>query len=297
MSTSRWLDLDGRVHFVEHEGPDGPPPFVLVHGLGGSHRNWMRLAPLLAEHARTYAIDMRGFGFTPLGPHRSTIAHNVALVTRFIEQVAGARAVIAGNSTGGVVSVFLAAARPDLAEGMILVDAALPGVAVRVEPLVLAAFSAMMVPGLGERVSAARVRRLGLDGVQRETLKLVTADVERVPADVLEAHLEMARLRGDMPWALPAFHQLTRSLIPTLLRGPRYRRMARAVRALTLVVHGVRDRLVPIAAARAITAHRPDWRLVQLPDLGHAPMLEDPGAVADAILPWARRLAEHARAR
>ena len=52
---SKWVDLDGPVHYVDHGGPAGAPLAVLVHGLGGSHANW---APF-AELFRFVRVDWR----------------------------------------------------------------------------------------------------------------------------------------------------------------------------------------------------------------------------------------------
>src|SRR5687768_13853359 len=52
--------LGGPVHAVELPGHG--PPFVLVHGLGGSHLNWAPVAPLLqrATGRRVLALDLVG---------------------------------------------------------------------------------------------------------------------------------------------------------------------------------------------------------------------------------------------
>src|SRR3954453_4067979 len=42
---SRWADLDGPVHYVDFGGPDDGALVVCVHGLGGSHANWLAIAP------------------------------------------------------------------------------------------------------------------------------------------------------------------------------------------------------------------------------------------------------------
>ena len=68
---SRWVDLDGATHYVDHGGPDGAPVLVMVHGLGGSHANWAALAPLLTDCYRVLALDLAGFGLTRPGPHRT----------------------------------------------------------------------------------------------------------------------------------------------------------------------------------------------------------------------------------
>ena len=44
---SRTIDLDGPVHYADFGGTG--PTLVLVHGLGGSHVNWMAVGPALAH--------------------------------------------------------------------------------------------------------------------------------------------------------------------------------------------------------------------------------------------------------
>src|SRR5206468_1501811 len=62
---TRTVDVDGPVAYVEwpSERPGGGgPTFVCVHGLGGSHVNWMLVGPRLAAHGRVLALDLAGFG-------------------------------------------------------------------------------------------------------------------------------------------------------------------------------------------------------------------------------------------
>ncbi len=280
------VDLDGPVHVVRHDGPSDGPTFVLVHGLGGHHGNWVRLAPPLAERGSVLIPDLRGFGVTPLGPHRSTLEHNQAMLARLIRREAGGDAIVVGNSTGGLLTLRLAVAEPGLARGAILVDAAVPGGSTEIELRIALSFAALMIPRLGEQVTRHRTRKYGFEAIARDTLQLCTVDPDLVPPDVFEAHMAMAREREAMPWAGDAFVQLARSLVVALLRRRRFLAMVDEVAAPVLMLHGAQDRLVPAPAARAIAARRTDWGYVEFPHLGHAPMLEDPGALIDAIDDW-----------
>jgi pimeloyl-ACP methyl ester carboxylesterase len=53
-----------------------------------------------------------------------------------------------------------------------------------------------------------------------------------------------------------------------------------------LVLHGRRDRLVPVAFAEAELRRHPTWRGRIFPDLGHAPMLEAPGRWLAEVADW-----------
>jgi pimeloyl-ACP methyl ester carboxylesterase len=67
-----------------------------------------------------------------------------------------------------------------------------------------------------------------------------------------------------------------------------------SISAPVLLVHGDRDRLVPVAAARDIARRHPSWRYLELADVGHVPQLQVPERLAEDVLGW---LAETAPAR
>ncbi len=63
-----------------------------------------------------------------------------------------------------------------------------------------------------------------------------------------------------------------------------------AINRPTLLIFGEHDRLVPVAAGRAIAERRPDWAFRVHPDLGHVPQIEDPAWTARMIREWTGEL-------
>jgi len=53
-----------------------------------------------------------------------------------------------------------------------------------------------------------------------------------------------------------------------------------------LHLHGARDLLVPLGAARRMAEGRTDWRLDVARDIGHAPMLETPVWTGLRVAEW-----------
>jgi pimeloyl-ACP methyl ester carboxylesterase len=53
-----------------------------------------------------------------------------------------------------------------------------------------------------------------------------------------------------------------------------------------LLLHGRRDRLVPVAFAEAELARHPGWRGRFFPDLGHIPQMEAPGRWLAEVADW-----------
>src|SRR5438067_11561705 len=86
---SRWIDLDGPLHYLDYGGPADGPLVVAVHGLGGSAVNWSAVAPLLTHRCRVLAPDLAGHGLTRSLGRGTRVAANRALLHRFVDAVAG----------------------------------------------------------------------------------------------------------------------------------------------------------------------------------------------------------------
>lgn len=278
-------DLDGPIHYLDFGGTGRP--LVMVHGLGGSSLNWMAVGPEIANSYHAIAIDLAGFGQTPLFRRSAAVGGNAELVHEFIEKVIGEPVAIMGNSMGGHIAVLEAAAHPAWVHEMILVDPAIPGVHVtRPEPARLGVMAALTVPGLAEILLQRRVRVLGPEGLVHETLAIVCADPSRVPREVVDAHIRLTSERDKLGRQNGrAFLQASRS-IGLRMADPRFWLQVARVRAPTLVIHGSLDRLIPVAAARELARRRPDWTLDVLDGVGHVPMMEAPDMFIAALNAW-----------
>ncbi len=69
-----------------------------------------------------------------------------------------------------------------------------------------------------------------------------------------------------------------------------YRATSASIRVPTLVVHGTADSVIPIAKAKEMADRIPDADLVEIPQCGHAPPLERPEPVTDALLEFVSSL-------
>jgi pimeloyl-ACP methyl ester carboxylesterase len=296
---SRWTDLGGPVHYLDFGGPDQGPMIVCVHGLGGSAVNWTAIAPLLTDRYRLLAPDLAGHGLTRSQGRGTDVLANRVLLHRFIESVPGSPVILMGNSMGGMISLLEASAAASAVTGLILLDPALPFVPARPDPLVAALFALSVTPGFG-RLMLSRRRRMSPEELGTRVLSLCCVDASRVPAQVLGHHVEVARQRAAFPEINRDFGASLRSVAATAgyLRGQGYRRGIRSITCPVLLLHGERDRLVPVAAARAAARFNPSWSFVVLPDVGHVPQLEASRDTAQAITDWlgsaGRRAAESA---
>jgi pimeloyl-ACP methyl ester carboxylesterase len=285
----RTVDLSGPVHYLDFGGTGRP--IVLVHGLGGSSTNWLGVGPQLAALGRVYAVDLAGHGRT-LSLGRSTrVTANRALLSRFLAEVAREPAVLMGNSMGGYLSLAQAAAEPATVRALVLVAPASPRPpGSKLDARVAALFAGLMAPFVASIIMYRRARR-GPEQSVRDLMSLCTVDLGRIKPELLAAHIEMARERAKQgPVARHDFIAAARSLMTQLIRSDRYFEMVRRIVAPTLLINGTRDRLVPIAASRALAAARPDWKFAPLEDMGHVPQLECPEQFLSIVEPWLKPL-------
>lgn len=106
---------------IAHEvsGRSGPP-LVLVHGSWGSHHSWDPVVPALAEHARVVTYDRRGHSDSERPPGQGHFAEDVDDLAALLAHLDMAPAWVVGNSAGAVITLKLAAARPELLRGLIV---------------------------------------------------------------------------------------------------------------------------------------------------------------------------------
>jgi pimeloyl-ACP methyl ester carboxylesterase len=281
----RTADLDGPVHYLDFGGEGSP--LVMVHGLGGNSLNWMAVGPGFAENHHTYALDLAGFGRTPLFQRSAAVGANQALVHRFIEEVINEPVILMGNSMGGHISILEAAQHPRWVKAMVLVDPAIPGVHMaRPDARMIGIGVALSIPGLAQSFMERRLRLLGPEGLVRETIQLVAADPGRVSPDIVAAHVQLTKERSRLGQQNHrAFLQATRSLA-LRMADPRFWSRVRQVQAPTLVLHGELDRLVPISAVRELVRRQPEWTLKVFEGVGHVPMMEIPQRFLSIAREW-----------
>ena len=275
-------------------GPDVDAPrerALYVHGLGGASTNWTDLAALLAVRVDGWAVDLPGFGRSQPPPRgRYTVRGHVQAVIEVLEQVSarpgegsGAPVHLLGNSLGGLVSLLVAARRPDLVASLTLISPAMP--VYRVPAAFSRALLLLLLPGVPS-LAERRMAGIGPEEHVRAMLSMCFGDASSVPPERLEQAVAEMRERAEQPWADRALTRSMRGLITSYLRlgGTNAWRLARALRPPTLVVWGAKDRLVDPRLAPRLAATIPDARLAVLDGVGHVAMLEAPEATARLVL-------------
>jgi pimeloyl-ACP methyl ester carboxylesterase len=274
---SPWLDVNWREHqrWVNVAGQpvntidlgDGPP-LVFIHGLSGSWPNWLEQLPVFADSHRVIAMDLPGFGHSPMPHELITISGYARLLDGLFDELGVDAATIVGNSMGGFVSAELAIAFPQRVEGLVLVSPA--GLSTYRHPRGTRALPALH---RGERIVAAYTAWMASKSdivtkrafLRNATLGLVTRHPGRLPAA-----LAAEQLRGA---GKPGFIQALEANLDY-----DFRHRLPEIACPTLIVWGDSDRVITVRDAAVFAELIPGSRKVVYEDTGHMAMLERPGA-------------------
>ncbi|HET7445471.1 MAG TPA: alpha/beta fold hydrolase [Solirubrobacterales bacterium] len=268
----RWREIDWRAHLrrVELPGADvnyveigEGPPIVFVHGISGCWQNWLENLPVFGAGRRAIALDLPGFGASPMPSWEIDMAAYARLLNDFCEKLGLEGATLVGNSMGGLIVVEAATAVPTRFERLVLVSAA--GIINTWQPQARATATAWAWKEFGPHF-ASRSREI----VSRPRLReLVFRPFLRYPN----------RLREDLLWeqianGLKRADGFGDALQALIVHDSREK--LPAIEIPTLIVWGLSDRVVPVAAAASFHRRIPRSRLEVFERTGHVPQLERP---------------------
>jgi pimeloyl-[acyl-carrier protein] methyl ester esterase len=237
------------------------PTIVLLHGWGMHGGVWAEFARELADNFRVLTPDLPGFG-------RSRVAWqagaDLPAMVDLIRDALPARATWVGWSLGGLLALAAARRAPDAVDRLVLIGATPRFVQGTDWPCAMAGETLHQFAVDLERDYHATLNRflsLQVGSGERDLLRQLRAQLlehgEPHP-DALRAGLAILE-RTDLRGELSAIH------------------------APALVLHGARDRLVPIAAGDHLARQLPCARLVTLETAGHVPFLSHPAPCLSAV--------------
>lgn len=276
-----WREVDWRAHmhtavvrgtpvnYVDIGKHDDHRPLVFVHGLSGQWQNWIENIPRFAQQRRVVAMDLPGFGRSPMPPEPITISYYGRVVEELCRQLDLGPAVLVGNSMGGYIAAEVEIAFPSTAERLMLVSAA--GISQRHEPRERVLRVAQIMTAM-TRSSVAQRRAMASRPVTRHfALSMVVRHPTRLAADVaLEGLMKGVQKPGFMD-ALKAC--LDYDFVDRLPE----------IGCPTLVVWGEDDMVIPVRDADTFVELIAGSRKLVLRDTGHVPMVERPVTFNDCL--------------
>jgi len=282
--SSRWADIAGPIHYLKYDGPDDGPLIVLLHGLGGSSQSWAAVAPSLSRVARVIALDLPGCGLSPGSPRSVTLVAHQALLHSFMQEITGMPAILAGHSMGATIATMQAVRHPETTAGLVLIDPALPWQIERQLRPKLAGLAQALRTGMP--IQAGRQWMQPIEQMLRDTIRAGYEQASQIAARGAEENLSALWTRIEDRQVNADMMAAARSLTLTVARRRQFEAMLQKVRVAVLMLHGDRDRFVPIGAAEAAAAANPAWRFEIARDIGHWPHIEAPEWTVERIVAW-----------
>ena len=228
-----------KVRVLEH---GAGPPVIVLHGWGGRIESMRPVIECLAPSFRVLALDLPGFGESPLPQGVWGTADYAAFVRDILAERGITRTHFVGHSFGAKTSLYLAATVPDLVDKLVLQGSS----GLRTPP----SMQARLKRGVSK---AARVA--GKAGPPGERLR--AAIYQRIQS---QDYRDAGELR---PILVKVVNEDLSSLLPR-------------VKASTLLIWGSNDDAVPLRHAHTMEKEIPDAGLVVFEGAGHFAYLDEP---------------------
>jgi pimeloyl-ACP methyl ester carboxylesterase len=267
-----WLQIDWRGHLrrihvvgagVNYVEMGEGPPLLFIHGLGGSWQNWLESIPHFARTHRVIALDLPGFGSSPMPPWEISIPAYGRFLRDFCERLGVDRSSLVGNSMGGFIASEVAITEPERVDDLTLVSAAgITWARARREP-------AEMLARMG-RAAAPLVMRFEMSAIKRAKFR------RRLFGGVFH---DPNALRRELLWenVVPALESPGSFDAMRTLVGYDIRDRLEEIGVPTLIVWGRNDHVVPVPAALSYKKRIGDnAELIIFDECGHVPMIERP---------------------
>lgn len=120
-----WTAPDGlKLHYRDYPGPGDRPPILCLPGLTRNARDFEPMAHAFSGKWRILCVELRGRGESDYAKDPSTYTplHYLADIEALFAAAAIDRFVAVGTSLGGLLTMLLAASRPDRIAGAVLND-------------------------------------------------------------------------------------------------------------------------------------------------------------------------------
>jgi 3-oxoadipate enol-lactonase len=248
--------VNGLVQHYEDRGAHDGQAIVFSNSLGTDFRIWDGMLDHLPASLRVIRYDKRGHGLSEAtqGPYAmKTLAEDLAALLDYLD---ARKAVVVGLSVGGMIAQGLAALRPDLVSGLVLMDTA---------------HKIGTTDGWNNRI--ATVRQKGMAAVADGILAGWFTEAYRDKVADFAGYRAML-LRNDVEGYTG---------VCAALRDADLTESTRALKLPALCVAGEHDATTSPAVMRTTADLIDGARLEVIRDAGHIPCVERPEEVAGLI--------------
>ncbi|WP_420566935.1 alpha/beta fold hydrolase [Thalassovita sp.] len=243
-------------------------PVLLSSGVTGSLEFWQPQFDALGQKLRLIAWDYPNHGLSELNPAVVTPSAYTETLLGLLDALQIEKAVLAGNSLGGTLSIRAAAAAPERVASLVLLAPAMLGKEVYLP------FRLMTLPFLGEIIN-----KPGKGAVEQQ-IKSIFVDPAKTTTEALREVITRNTMREGVATPFLAFLRATMSMKG--IKADLWQEQMDMVSRLACpahFIHGVQDKVLPIAQSERAAKAAPQGRVTRLEGCGHTPQLEMPDQV------------------
>jgi len=257
----------GRRHIWAEQHGSGPA-VLFLHGAGSNAATWWQQLPTFAARHTCITLDLRCFGRSVAPMDEFSHRHFVPDVLAVLDHFGVQRAVVVGQSLGGMVGLRLALQQPDRVAAFVACDSPL---------------------GLDHPAITQALER------RARTATALTLEQRALGAWFLQRDPERAALYAQ----INAFNPGTHSVSPADWRAAMDRLLDPAdllpvsalpgLRMPVMWLVGREDPLVPLSAMQDCAAQVPGSELAVVDDCGHSTYFEKPGVFNHLVMDFIAR--------
>jgi len=262
------------VSLVADQVPGEGRPIVLLHAIGLARISWEWVLQRIAPFGPAWTFDLLGFGESDKPADADyRVSAQADRIVAALDSLGVQEAVWVGNSLGAAISLAAAVRHPERVSALALIAPA--------------AYREMLPlwPGLTTRVPGAPLAvRFGALPITAAALLYTFVDPRRVDPRHVATYARYLWGPGGAVALRAAAQALYSGDLDRL--APRYPE----VRCPALLLHGTRDRILPLTIAQWLARDLPNARLERMEGLGHFPQEEAPDRVAAALSSFLKEL-------
>jgi pimeloyl-ACP methyl ester carboxylesterase len=271
-SSSQFMPLMGmNVHYRDEGNKNDSTPLILIHGMSSSLNTWDSLVILMKDKKRLISIDLPGFGLTGPNPeNKYGFDYYSNFLDSFLTNLNIRNCIIAGNSMGGGVSWHYALSHPEKVNQLILIDAV--------------GYQGKKGKGsLGFKLASMPVVNNLLLYITpkfliKKSLETVFVNQTKITEKEIDRYHDLTIAEGNRKAALSIFKN-------GFVQEPE---KIQSITTPTLIIWGDQDHLITVDNAYQFQKNIKGSELVVLKNVGHVPMEEVPGVVANSIFRFIR---------
>jgi len=269
LPNSHFIDWKGgELHYTE-SGVDTAMTVLMIHGFGGSNRDFAMLDTMINDRYRVIRVDLPGFGLSdyPFAYDSTAFRDAYSEYFRFmLDTLHIDSCYVVGNSMGGLMSIELTIQHPDKVKKLVLFNSAGYDMEEVLKSANAFVFRYWPVRYFTKKGMPEFMTSTGLTRVTYIDTLLTPDKVKRVNS--------MWNRQGNLPH-LVAMANGTEAIDEARIRS---------IACPTLIVWGKQDEIINVKFAERFHHDIQGSQLVIYDECGHVPMMEKPKEVQRDVL-------------